>query len=214
MRLNLTMWRVYMIHCRFFLLCVFLLTFFAACSDENEVKVSSGNTLTQEQIDYAQNLDKASYEGLEDVFLDTKDIQSSESKITLVIFGKNNCIYCDKLKDDIKRTPLLKSYLQEHFMPYYVNTSYAKTHTLHFGKDGVGTESLGTNALMNRFVNSPMRPTPTLVFLTQEGKSIYELPGYLPPLQILALLEYIDSRAWQGKSNDVIAQEINKVIQS
>ena len=66
--------------------------------------------------------------------------------------------------------------------------SYAKNHLLQFQNTPEST--LSTSTLMETYVKSPMRPTPTLIFLTPTGEVIYELPGYIPSNEILALLEY------------------------
>ena len=66
------------------------------CEDE-QVKISTAQDKS-EILKQAENRDKSSYAGLEDVFLDTKHINTDENKLTLLIFSKNNCTYCDKLK--------------------------------------------------------------------------------------------------------------------
>ncbi|TLD79907.1 hypothetical protein LS68_008660 [Helicobacter sp. MIT 05-5293] len=177
--------------------------------DNEEVKVSSGTNLTQEHIQQAENLDKKSYQGLEDVFLDTKTITAND-RIPLLIFGKNNCTYCEKLKTDIKEDSQLKNLLQQYFAPYYINVSYSKIHHLEFDKPS----SLSTSDLMDTYVTSPLRPTPTLVFLNDKGTTTYELPGYLPPKEMRKVLEYMRERQWQNKSNATIASEIDTLLRS
>lgn len=185
-------------------MCVFL---FLGCSDENEVKISQGNNNTA--IEQAESLDRQSYAGLEDVFLDTKNISTQEDKVTLLIFGKNNCVYCDKIKDDIKANSEIKTLLQSHFIPYYVNVSYTKIHNLSFVDS---KKELSTPALMESYVKSPMRPTPTLIFLNPKGESIFELPGYMNADSILKILQYMQSKQWQNKSQAQVASEINKMF--
>lgn len=186
------------------LMCVFLLI---GCGDENEIKVSKGNN--NAAIDHAESLDKQSYAGLEDVFLDTKNISTQEDKVTLLIFGKNNCVYCDKIKDDIKANDEIKTLLQSHFIPYYINVSYTKIHNLNFVDS---KKELSTNALMESYVKSPMRPTPTLIFVNAKGESIFELPGYMNADSILKILHYMQSRQWQDKSQMQVASEINNML--
>lgn len=178
------------------------------CENE-EVKISSGTNLTQEHIQQAENLDKKSYQGLEDVFLDTKTI-TAKDRIPLLIFGKNNCTYCDKLKNDIKEDSQLKHLLQQYFATYYINVSYSKIHHLEFDK----ANSLSTSDLMDTYVTSPLRPTPTLVFLDNKGTPIYELPGYLPPKEMHKVFEYIQEKQWQDKSTATIASEIDTLLRS
>ena len=168
---------------------ILIMTFFSACSEESDVGISQGKKLTSQYIQEAEDIDKESYAGLEDVFLDTKTIQGQESKITLLIFGKNRCGYCDKIKDDIKISNLLQ----------FQNTPES---------------TLSTSTLMETYVKSPMRPTPTLIFLTPTGEVIYELPGYIPSNEILALLEYMQSQKWKGKDKDTISLEINDPLRN
>ncbi|TLD86429.1 MULTISPECIES: thioredoxin family protein [Helicobacter] len=177
------------------------------CEDE-QVKISTAQDKS-EILKQAENRDKSSYAGLEDVFLDTKHINTDENKLTLLIFSKNNCTYCDKLKDDIAKNPALKEMLKAHFLPYYVNVSYTKTHILHFGEK---EQKIPTHNLMESYVKSPMRPTPTLVFIDKSGEAIYELPGYLPQDKMLKLYEYMASGAWAGKNLQQINREINEEI--
>ncbi|MCH5313350.1 MAG: thioredoxin fold domain-containing protein [Helicobacter sp.] len=180
------------------------------CDDE-QVKISTHTKDKSHLIEQAENRDKSSYAGLEDVFLDTKHLytQDADNKLTLFIFAKNNCLYCDKLKDDIANDNALKSMLQAHFLPDYINTSYTKKHILHKGED---TQTIPTFNLMEFYVKSPMRPTPTLVFVDREGKSIYELPGYLPKDQMLKLYTYMANGAWKGKDEKQIIMDINKEL--
>ena len=182
------------------------------CNDDNEVRISQGAALNEKHIEQAENLDKESYAGLEDVFLDTKTIQGQEGKITLLIFGKNHCTYCDKLKDDIKNNTSLKSILQSHFLPYYINISYTKNHHLQF--QNAPESTLSTSTLIETYVKSPMRPTPTLIFLAPTGEVIYELPGYLPSKELSALLKYMQSQKWKGKDKDTISLEINEYLRN
>ena len=193
---------------RFSILCGFICVFtLLGCNDDNEVKISQGNNAAA--IDHAESLDKQSYAGLEDVFLDTKNISTQEDKVTLLIFGKNNCVYCDKIKDDIKANSEIKSLLQDHFIPYYVNVSYTKIHNLNFIDS---KKELSSTALMESYVKSPMRPTPTLIFLNPKGEVIFELPGYMKPDSILKILQYMQSKQWQDKDQTQVASEINKIL--
>lgn len=191
---------------------ILIMTFFSACSEESDVGISQGKKLTSQYIQEAEDIDKESYAGLEDVFLDTKTIQGQEGKITLLIFGKNRCGYCDKIKDDIKNSKSLQNTLKSHFLPYYINVSYTKNHLLQFQNTPEST--LSTSTLMETYVKSPMRPTPTLIFLTPTGEVIYELPGYLPSNEILALLEYMQSQKWKGKDKDTISLEVNESLRN
>lgn len=195
--------------------------FFNACSDEQEVGISTQGGDKAAILKQAESIDAASYAGLEDVFLDTKTLTLGTDKITVFIFAKNNCFYCEKLKTDIMQNTALKSMLQTHFLPYYINTSYTKKHILTAADiadsqvDSAHAQKqreLTTMSLMELYVTSAMRPTPTFVFVDSKGDSIYELPGYLPSERIIRLLEYMTSGDWEGKSKAQIAERVNEEL--
>lgn len=185
-----------------------ILVFFAiflllnGCESDN-AQISQGGNISQEQIQQADNLDKNSYAGLEDVFNDTSIIDIKPDKQTLIIFGKNNCTYCEKLKDDIKQQDSLKELLQTHFNTYYVNVSYTKPHNLHFSTDS----KLDSQELIEHYVKSPLRPTPTMVFVNEDGKSIFEIPGYLPLDSMIQVLSFIA----QNKNDSNLSQKITQL---
>lgn len=193
------------------LLPTLLLALLLGCDNDEHIRISSGDNLTHEHIQEAESLDKASYAGLEDVFLDTKHIASFDNKLPLLIFGRNNCIYCEKLKDDIKDDPSLKKILQERFSPFYINMSYTKKHKLTLGD----TDSiLNTNALADMFFSSTLRPTPTLIFLNQQGEVLYRLPGYLPNNELLKVLSFISEPQTQKLSAKHISKQVNALLEN
>ena len=110
-----------------FAVCVVI---FSGCDDKkiDSNIISQGSEMSAEAQEKAKSLDKESYKDLADLFLDTATIDFSRE--VLIIFGKNQCKYCDMLKDDIKKSPAIQSKIKEHFNPYYVNTSYDKVHRI------------------------------------------------------------------------------------
>lgn len=154
-------------------------TLFIACGDDNidSSVISSGAVMSDEAREKEQNLDKASYAELADLFLDTKDI--SFNKDIMIVFGKNNCLYCDMLKDEIKKDETLKQTIKDNFNPYYVNTSYTKTHKIDFGSKVSNIRTIKLATIFN--VNS----TPTVVFLSKDGSVKYMYPGYTPQFKDL-----------------------------
>lgn len=177
-RLSLRLWCA--------LLCAAMLVAFSACSDDSE-------NLS------ADELDKKTYAGLEDVFSSTNTIETN-GKYMLLVFGANGCKYCENLKNDIKQTQALKDELKANFTSYYINTSYSKLHTFRIG-DGA---ELKEHAIPTRKLAELYRigPTPTLIFADKDGRSILAYPGYLPPSQLQALLEFISSGAWRAAQGD------------
>ena len=115
---------------RFIVICALGAGIFSACDDKkiDSNIISQGSQMSAEAQENAKHLDKESYKDLADLFLDTSEIDFSRE--VLIIFGKNQCKYCDMLKDDIKKSPAIQAKIKEHFNPYYVNTSYDKVHRI------------------------------------------------------------------------------------
>ncbi|MBR2495084.1 thioredoxin fold domain-containing protein [Helicobacter sp.] len=146
----------------------------------------------------ANDLDKKTYAGLEDVFLDTGVIET-KGKYMLLVFGANGCTYCENLKSDIKAQLNLREKLKD-FSAYYINTSYSKLHTFRIGEGAMLQEhSIPTRKLAEIY---RIGPTPTLVFATKDGKTILTYPSYLPPKQFSALLDFIAQGSWQKANGD------------
>ncbi|WP_121020807.1 SoxW family protein [Helicobacter vulpis] len=186
--------------CRFFLCLLALFTLAHADDDAiNEDMISAGTNSPKQALEEANNLDKQSYAGLEDVFLDTKTI-APNGKYMLLIFGKNGCSYCELLKQDIKQHNTLKNFIKTHYSAYYINISYSKMHSFRVGGVHKNKEfKLPTSELASIYdVNS----TPTIVFANPDGKTIYELPGYMPYKQFLAVLEFVGKGLHKGIKDD------------
>lgn len=151
--------------------------------------------MSSEELEKIDNLDKASYAELSDLFLDNKRIDP-QGRYLMIVFGNNGCLYCEKLKQDIKENQELKDFIKTNFSPYYVNGSYSKPH--HFITSEHQVQMM-TSELLNLY---QVRPTPTLIFATSEGKTILTYPGYLPPERFKATLEFITQGAWEGASDE------------
>lgn len=176
--------------------------------EEHKVELSSGNNTSTQTLQEIESMDKASYAGLESVFLDTKTI-TSRGKPMLFIFGKNNCAYCDKLKDDIKSDQSLQDTLTNDFATYYINIDYSKIHHIYYlptqAKDPI---QIDTSDLAREY---GVRPTPTLIFLDSTGRAFFLYPGYITPPKFRALLhrvrelKVIDSSALESLSSELSA---------
>ncbi|GAA7427367.1 thioredoxin fold domain-containing protein [Helicobacter pylori] len=185
---------------------IFLLVLlvFSACKSNNKDKLdenllSSGSQSSKELNDERDNIDKKSYAGLEDVFSDTKFI-SPNDKYMLLVFGRNGCSYCERLKKDLKNVKELRDYVKEHFSAYYINISYSKEHNFKVGdKNNEKEIKMSTEELAQIYA---VQSTPTIVLSDQTGKTIYELPGYMPSTQFLAVLEFIGGGKYQDAKND------------
>ncbi|WRD90400.1 thioredoxin fold domain-containing protein [Helicobacter pylori] len=180
--------------------------FLSACKSNNKDKLdenllSSGSQSSKELNDERDNIDKKSYAGLEDIFSDNKSI-SPNDKYMLLVFGRNGCSYCERLKKDLKNVKELHDYVKEHFSTYYVNISYSKEHDFKVGDKDKNDEKeikMSTEELAQIYA---VQTTPTIVLSDKTGKTIYELPGYMPSTQFLAVLEFIGDGKYQDTKND------------
>ncbi|WQS28470.1 thioredoxin fold domain-containing protein [Helicobacter pylori] len=180
--------------------------FLSACKSNNKDKLdenllSSGSQSSKELNDERDDIDKKSYAGLEDIFSDTKFI-SPNDKYMLLVFGRNGCSYCERLKNDLKDVKELHDYVKDHFSAYYINMSYPKTHNFKVGDKDKNDEKeikMSTEELVQIYA---VQSTPTIVLSDKTGKTIYELPGYMPSTQFLAVLEFIGDGKYQDTKND------------
>ncbi len=165
--------------------------FFSACEDKSidSSIISKGSQMDAQAKEIAKNLDKESYKELADVFLDTGEI--AFDKEVFIIFGKNQCKYCDMLKDAIKGDSAIKSAIRTHFNPYYVNISYDKIHD--FGGTRINTENLAKIFKVNS--------TPILVFLDREKRVKYIYPGF--SLELNAMVENVAANRVSGDYTDI-----------
>ncbi|PAF44861.1 thioredoxin family protein [Helicobacter sp. 11S02596-1] len=193
----------------FFVVSLFVGAGISGCKSEDKIDssvISTGTNVSSEIQNENENMDKKSYAGLEDVFKDTKTI-TPDGKYMMIVFGANGCPYCEMLKKDIKNTPELKSYIQEHFSAYYVNLSYSKMHDFKVGtKEDPKEVKVSTAQLAQMY---DVRPTPTIIFADPNGKTIVNFPGYVPEKQFMAMVEFIGNGEWK-KAKD--QKEINELL--
>lgn len=155
---------------------LFIGIFFFGCKDNNidSSIISSGSSMSEHALLASQNLDKESYKDILDIVGDNANI--SFNKDVLIIFGKNNCTYCDMLKDAIKTDAKLQSLLKDNFNPYYINTSYDKVHNIIFKDKNI---SINTGEFASIF---SINLTPTMVFFSKDGKVKYMFAGFSPKI--------------------------------
>lgn len=136
--------------------------------------ISSGSSMSENAMQASQNLDKESYKEILDIVGDNANI--SFAKDVLIIFGKNNCTYCDMLKNAIKIDTALQNLITTNFNPYYINTSYNKVHNINFNDKNIpiNTEEFASIFSINL--------TPTMVFFSKDGKVKYMFAGFNPKI--------------------------------
>lgn len=196
--------------------CVFFALFgvlFLGCED-SKVEFSDSKGTPQSRIQEIESLDKASYAGLEDVFLDTKLI-TPDSKPLVLVFGKNNCTYCDKFKDNLKVDSETKELLAQDFSAYYINIDYTKTHEVKFGDDKNEPQKSVFIQTLDLAKQYQVRPTPTFIFADSLGNAFFAYPGFLKPAQFKALLERIkDIKIVQKDSLNALSDELFKLVEN
>lgn len=179
---------------------IFSILFFGllltSCSDHkiDSNIISSGSTMDTKAREIERNLDKESYADIADIFLDTNEI--SFDKNILIIFGKNNCQYCDMLKEMIKEDDDLKKIIKDNFNPYYINISYLKIHSMNFNDRQTKIE---TNSLASLF---SVNFTPSVVFMGRDGNVRYIFPGFTPKFKDL-VLEVVKKDGAMGEYEDL-----------
>ncbi|RDU52683.1 hypothetical protein CQA49_07120 [Helicobacter sp. MIT 00-7814] len=201
---------------RVFFYCAFFALFgalFLGCED-SKVELSDSKGASQSRIEEIESLDKASYAGLENVFLDTKLI-TPDNKPLVLIFGKNNCTYCDKFKDNLKADSETKELLARDFSAYYINIDYTKTHEVKFGDDKNEPQKSVFIQTLDLAKQYQVRPTPTFIFADSLGNAFFAYPGFLKPAQFRAILERIkDIKIVQKDSINALSDELFKLVEN
>ncbi|MDU7692661.1 MAG: thioredoxin fold domain-containing protein [Helicobacter sp.] len=173
---------------------------FIGCKSEsveiNESNFSKGTDEPIEVIHASQNIDVKSYHGLEDVFQNSSEI-STKNKYLFMVFGKNNCPYCEKLKRDLKSNTEARDYLKKNFSNYYINISYDKMHHVVFGEQNdLQSADISTRELSQNLYT--IYGTPTLIFSDKTGKTIFEIPGYVPSDVFMKVLAFVNGGNWSA----------------
>ena len=126
------------------------------------------------------------------IFRDAAKI-APDGKEMLLVFGQDGDPYTDKLKEDILNDSDLESAIKEVVTPIYVDARGQKMHKfLHNGE----LMDVDTKTLVSIYNVSA---TPTLIFADKEAGHIFVVPGYMPPKQFKATLDFVKEGAWKGK---------------
>jgi len=126
------------------------------------------------------------------IFKDSAKI-APDGKEMLLVFGQDGDPYTDKLKNDIVNNSGLASAIQSTVTPIYIDARGEKMHKfLHNGE----LMDVDTKTLVGIYNVSA---TPTLIFADKEAGHIFVVPGYMPPKQFKATLDFVKEGAWKGK---------------
>lgn len=144
--------------------------------------------------------------------IDISDILQDNAKITangkygLFIFESASCQYSNKLRGDIVSSEDIKKRLKEDYSTYSFLITDNKMHSLeHQGE----YTKVDTKTMMDIY---GVEATPTLIFTDKGTKSIFVVPGYMPPEQFKVTLDFIESARWSGldRKNGDIYKELKK----
>lgn len=174
----------------FSMLAMFAFCVFIGCKDGN-ISISHGENNTGELNEKIDNIDVAGYEGLDDIISNNSHIES-KTKPIMLIFGVNNCKYCEILKQDMRNNKTLHKFIKDNFVTYYINMSYSKNHEIGYMQKFMNTDDL------SRYYS--VVKTPLIVFLEPNGDRILKLDGYNPDY-FSAMLYFVKNKNY-GSERD------------
>ncbi len=163
-----------------------MLLFNIGCKDGN-MAISDGNNNTNELDSVLENIDIDGYKGLEEVISNNVIIESTTKPIML-IFGNNDCKYCEDLKREIKNNAGLNSLIKDNFTTYYINTSYSKNHNIKYLDKIMKTDEL------SRYYN--LSKTPMILWLEPNGNEILKLIGYNHDY-LVSMIDFIKNKEYK-----------------
>ena len=126
------------------------------------------------------------------IFKDGAQI-SPEGKPMLLVFGQPADPYTQNLQKDVTENESLAKAIREDVTPIYIDAMAQKRHK--FMHNGEAME-VDTKTLISIY---HIDSTPTLIFTDEKGKSIFIVPGYMPPKQFEVTLQFVKEGAWKGK---------------
>ncbi len=121
---------------------------------------------------------------------------SPNGKPMLLVFGQSADPYTQKMQKDVNGNRELASAISSSVTPIYIDAMGQKLHKLdHNGK----LMDVDTKTLVGIY---HIDATPTLIFADKEGKTIFIVPGYMPPKQFEVTLKFVAEGEWRGKDRD------------
>ncbi|MBZ7964667.1 SoxW family protein [Campylobacter sp. 2457A] len=171
-----------------------------ACSGDDKIDkniISNGTQSSQENIEISNNLDINSYKEISSFFKNNQEIIFSK-KPTLIIFSANNCIYCERLKNEIKNNEEIQKMLSSDYNSYYINISYQKIH------DYQG-EKISTIELSQKL---GIDSTPTIVFFNSDGKILFIYPGFISAKRFILTMDLLKNKQNQELDENELLKKI------
>jgi thioredoxin-related protein len=117
-----------------------------------------------------------------DLAVDLEEARENGKKGLVLYFGQRRCAYCRQLMEVDFGDPDIAAYTRKHFDVVAIDI---------FG-ERIVTDFQGRRLTEREYsVREKNQFTPTLVFYDLEGKVALKLPGFYPPYQFRAALEFV-----------------------
>ena len=126
------------------------------------------------------------------VFKDAAKI-ATDGKEMLLLFGQDGDPYTQKIKDDVVSDTVLATQITETVTPIYVDARGQKQHKFQHNGEMMDVDTKTLISIYN------VTATPTLIFADSEASHIFVVPGYMPPEQFKATLDFVKEKVWKGK---------------
>ncbi len=126
------------------------------------------------------------------VFKDAAKI-ATDGKEMLLLFGQDSDPYTQKIKDDVVSDTALATQITETVTPIYIDARGQKQHKFQHNGEMMDVDTKTLISIYN------VTATPTLIFADSEASHIFVVPGYMPPKQFKATLEFVKLKKWKGK---------------
>jgi thioredoxin-related protein len=139
------------------------------------------------------------------IFNDGAKIDSNGKNI-LLVFGQKRDPYTERFKRDVVEDSNLSKAIRDNLSPFYIDATELKMHKFWHNGELIDVD---TKTLVSIYgINS----TPTIIFLDKDAKSIFTVPGYMPPKQFIVTINFIKSGRYKGKNrkNGEVYEELKK----
>lgn len=165
--------------------------------EAKKVEKIQDKNITKDAIKASKNEVATTYTKYDGViyefFKDTAKI-GPEGKPMILIFGTNTDPYSDRLKADVKNNKKLQEKLKNVFSSYYLKAHENLRHKQFHEGEYMDVDTKTMIAIYG------IEVTPTIIFTDDNGKAVIVVPGYMPPKQFLATMEFIELGKWKGKN--------------
>ena len=126
------------------------------------------------------------------IFKDAAKI-ATDGKEMLLLFGQDSDPYTQKIKDDVVSDEALATQISEAVTPIYIDARGQKQHKFQHNGEMMDVDTKTLISIYN------VTATPTLIFADSEASHIFVVPGYMPPKQFKATLDFVKQKLWKGK---------------